>query len=108
MVKELDLTELIEQHIIQAQDMEIGKKQFKHNVLIVDDYPDNLLFVSELLEHNDIKVNFATNGPEALEKAAVLMPDLILLDIAMPVMDGYEICRRLKTARQHILFRLFL
>lgn len=68
----------------------------RYRVLIVDDYPDNLLFVSELLEQNGIDVIFATSGPEALEAAREQIPDLVLLDISMPDMDGYQICRKLK------------
>jgi two-component system sensor histidine kinase/response regulator len=76
----------------------------KDMVLIVDDYPDNLTFVSELLEQNDINVALSSNGPDALEIAKKELPDLILLDISMPNMDGYEVCERLKAdnSTQHI------
>jgi two-component system, HptB-dependent secretion and biofilm response regulator len=65
-------------------------------VLIVDDMPDNLLLMSALLKES-YQAKVATNGADALRIAAGdPMPDLILLDIMMPEMDGYEVCRRLK------------
>ncbi len=68
----------------------------KKTILIVDDTPDNISLLSGLLkEHYKTKV--ATNGSKALSVAASTSPpDLILLDIMMPDMDGYEVCRRLK------------
>lgn len=64
-------------------------------ILLVDDTPDNLTLMSELLaDHYRIKV--ANNGAKGLRIAAESQPDLILLDIMMPEMDGYEVCRRLK------------
>ena len=67
-------------------------------VLVVDDTPDNLVLVSELLgEHYRVKV--ANSGARALKAAqADPVPDLVLLDIMMPEMDGYEVCRQLKAA----------
>src|SRR5664279_1861141 len=65
-------------------------------VLIVDDTPDNLSLRSGLLK-DDYKVKVANNGEKALRIArSENPPDLILLDIMMPEMDGYEVCRRLK------------
>jgi putative two-component system response regulator len=65
-------------------------------VLVIDDTPDNLSLMSGLLkEHYKVKV--ANSGEKALRIAAsATPPDLILLDIMMPVMDGYEVCRQLK------------
>jgi two-component system, sensor histidine kinase and response regulator len=68
----------------------------KHQVLIVDDIPSNLNFLSEVLYVEGIGVLLATGGVDALEIARYKLPDLILLDIAMPVMDGYEVCASLK------------
>jgi CheY-like chemotaxis protein/anti-sigma regulatory factor (Ser/Thr protein kinase) len=68
----------------------------KHQVLIVDDIPSNLNFLSEVLHAEGIGVMLATTGADALDIAQYKLPDLILLDIAMPVMDGYEVCDRLK------------
>jgi len=66
-------------------------------ILVVDDTPDNLTLMSGLLrDHYRVKV--ATNGERALQVAqAKPQPDLILLDIMMPGMDGYEVCERLKS-----------
>lgn len=64
-------------------------------VLVVDDTPANLSLLSNLLkEHYRVKV--ANNGHKALELVAAALPDLVLLDIMMPDMDGYEVCRQLK------------
>ncbi len=68
----------------------------KNQVLIVDDIPSNLNFLSEVLYEEGIGVILATNGKDAIDIARQKVPDLILLDIAMPVMDGYEVCAALK------------
>jgi CheY-like chemotaxis protein len=69
----------------------------QHVVLIVDDTPENLHVLGDILEQQGYEVLVATNGPDALERAGTTpMPELILLDIMMPGMDGYEVCRRLK------------
>ncbi len=67
----------------------------KATVLCVDDTPANLLLLMELLK-GSYRVKTATNGPQALQIAATSPPDVILLDVMMPGMDGYEVCRRLK------------
>jgi len=68
----------------------------KKTVLIVDDTPDNLFLMRDLLK-DLYRVKVATRGKEALEVVtAGAPPDLILLDIMMPEMDGYEVCRQLK------------
>jgi two-component system sensor histidine kinase/response regulator len=66
------------------------------DILIVDDMPDNLRLLSSMLTENGYKVRKAMNGERALQAVQVIPPDLILLDISMPDMDGYEVCRRLK------------
>jgi putative two-component system response regulator len=63
--------------------------------LIVDDTPENLQVLYRALE-NDYQIFAATNGKEALAIATSHSPDLILLDILMPGMDGFEVCRQLK------------
>ena len=66
------------------------------SVLVVDDSPDNLSLMSGLLK-DEYRVKVANNGTRALKIAqSERPPDLILLDIMMPVMDGYEVCRQLK------------
>ncbi|MEM5388865.1 response regulator [Paraburkholderia phymatum] len=65
-------------------------------VLIVDDTPANLGMVVDSLEARGIRVLVALDGIEALERAAFAQPDVILLDVKMPGIDGFETCRRLK------------
>ncbi|MDP3423016.1 MAG: two-component system response regulator [Burkholderiaceae bacterium] len=68
----------------------------KHTVLVVDDTPDNLFLMKNLLQSH-YRVKLATSGEQALNIAAANSPpDMILLDIMMPGMDGYEVCRQLK------------
>jgi CheY-like chemotaxis protein len=68
----------------------------KKTVLIVDDAPSNIQMVNSILK-DSYKVRIATNGAKALELVrAMPAPDLILLDVMMPGMDGYEVCTRLK------------
>ena len=68
----------------------------KPRILVVDDTPANIKILAELLR-KDYLLSVATSGPDALEIAfANDRPDLVLLDIMMPDMDGYEVCRRLK------------
>jgi len=69
-------------------------------ILLVDDQPANLDVFCELLESRGYSVLFAPSGQIALRSAARGMPDLILLDVVMPEMDGYETCRRLKQDAQ--------
>jgi putative two-component system response regulator len=71
----------------------------KSTILAVDDTPENLDVVKGVLGANYI-VKAATSGPMALKIADKQTPDLILLDIMMPEMDGYEVCRRLKENKQ--------
>lgn len=66
-----------------------------HTVLVVDDEPFNLSLMDELLK-KDYVVQKANNGPEALKQAFADPPDLILIDVMMPNMDGFELCRLLK------------
>jgi len=68
----------------------------RSKILIVDDEIDTLLPLKKSLEVEDYLVLGASNGYEALELAKTNIPDLILLDIMMPGMDGYEVCVQLK------------
>ena len=68
----------------------------KQQVLVVDNIPKNLQLLGNVLKSENIKVAFAQNGKQAIEYAQNKLPDLILLDIMMPEMDGYEVCRQLK------------
>jgi len=66
------------------------------DILIVDDVPANLKVLADILKSEGYKVRPVPNGTMALQVALKEKPDLILLDIMMPDMDGYEVCRRLK------------
>lgn len=68
----------------------------KENILIVDDAPANLRLLSQMLSKRGYSVRAATSGKRALASVRKAPPDLILLDIKMPGMDGYEVCQRLK------------
>ena len=65
-------------------------------VLLVDDVPANLSLLSSILR-DDYRIQLATSGAKALELVAAGAPDLILLDVMMPDMDGHEVCKRLKS-----------
>ncbi len=65
-------------------------------ILIVDDVPENLRLLSQMLTEHGYRVRAVRNGSHALMAAQAAPPDLILLDIVMPEMDGYEVCRQLK------------
>jgi CheY-like chemotaxis protein len=65
-------------------------------ILVVDDMPQNLDLLVQVLEREGYALMLATDGAQALDFAAKEMPDLILLDILMPNMNGIEVCRRLK------------
>jgi response regulator RpfG family c-di-GMP phosphodiesterase len=67
----------------------------KSRVLIVDDEPGNIKILSNILA-TDYVMSVATNGKQALEIARSQLPDIILLDMVMPEMDGIEVCRTLK------------
>ena len=67
----------------------------KATLLLVDDTPENLSVLSDLLK-DSYRILVARSGERALKLAAEQQPDLILLDIMMPEMDGYEVCNRLK------------
>lgn len=67
----------------------------KQKVLIVDDEPKNLRIIAEILEEY-LDYETAANGEEALTKVESFLPDLILLDIMMPGIDGYEVCKRIR------------
>jgi len=65
-------------------------------VLVVDDNPQNLELLLAYLEDVDCKTVSAAEGAEAVDKAKQILPDLILLDVMMPKMSGFEVCKRLK------------
>lgn len=71
----------------------------KPSILIIDDQKVMRETIALLLGRQNYELTFAENGTEGLEKAAQINPDLILLDVMMPGMDGFEVCRRLRNHR---------
>ncbi|HET8920898.1 MAG TPA: response regulator [Xanthobacteraceae bacterium] len=66
-------------------------------ILVVEDQPDNRQIIRDMLAHTGYEIVEAENGEEALAAIAKQRPDLILMDIQLPVMDGYAATRRIKT-----------
>ena len=66
-------------------------------ILIVDDIPANLTLAVDMLEQQGLRLSVAQCGDEALQRVAFALPDLILLDVRLPGIDGFEVCRRLKS-----------
>ncbi|WP_126386756.1 hybrid sensor histidine kinase/response regulator [Pseudanabaena sp. ABRG5-3] len=92
-----------ESNLMQNQNSDPEEVKFKEehqgnnsSVLIVDDTVYNIQLLSLMLIRQGYKVEQATNGKDALEKANSQLPDIILLDIRMPDIDGYEVCKILK------------
>lgn len=81
-----------------------GPEPRQGRVLVVDDEPLNRTLLRELLGQEGYEVQEAANGEEALKQVAEDPPDVVLLDVMMPVLDGFEVCRRIKetTASTHI------
>ena len=73
-----------------------AEKTDRPRVLLVDDYPDAREMYTEYLEFSGFEVIGAGNGLEALQRAVDTSPDIILMDLSLPVMDGWEATRRLK------------
>lgn len=69
-------------------------------ILIVDDNPNNLQVLGNLLRENKYKVAFAQDGFQAIEIAEKILPELILLDVMMPEIDGFQVCENLKSKAQ--------
>src|SRR6266540_5454870 len=78
-------------HIIIRNNVFMSEK-----ILIIDDDLDTLRLVGLMLQRQGYQISAATNGQQGLEKAFEEDPDLILLDVMMPDMDGYEVTRRLR------------
>jgi len=84
----------IEQKTAKQNTMDMPEK-----IVAVDDNPDNLITLKALLNEAfpDAEVHCCTSGKEGIEKTIKIRPDVVLLDILMPGMDGYEVCRNLKS-----------
>ena len=75
-------------------------REMNSRILVVDDTPANIQALAAILKERGYQISVATNGRQALEVLARVQPDLILLDVMMPEMDGFETCRRLKASEQ--------
>ena len=77
-----------------------GKK-----ILVVDDSPTQLKLITTSLQMHDYEIVTAMDGEEALQKILTYKPDLVVLDVVMPKMDGFQVCRKMKASleTQHIL-----
>lgn len=78
----------------------IGGRLEESTILIVDDNIKNIEFASNILGGENYEIAVCTSGKEALDVCPEIMPDLVLLDIMMPEMNGYEVCRKLKENRE--------
>ena len=77
-------------------------------VLVVDDTPQNVKLLADLLGVKGYAVATAVNGEEALAKVASERPDLVLLDVMMPGLSGYDVCRRLRADAETALLPVVL
>jgi DNA-binding response OmpR family regulator/DNA-binding CsgD family transcriptional regulator len=88
--------------------MSVEMQTNKEVVMIIDDTPENLALLSDTLSEAAYRVLVATDGQSALEQIRYMVPDIILLDVIMPGLNGYETCQRLKaniaTAHIPVLF----
>jgi CheY-like chemotaxis protein len=89
---------MTEQNSAPAPAPDINSETFlpQSTVLIVDDNQQNVELLQAFLESLPVKIVTAADGLEALEKVATFKPDLILLDIMMPRMSGFQVCKRIK------------
>lgn len=72
-------------------------QQFTSSILIVDDNPQNVQVLGKLLQESKYEIEFATNGPAALEWLIIRQFDLVLLDLNMPGMSGFEVCSKIRS-----------
>jgi len=82
----------------------------KIKILVIDDNKDNLITMQALIKESFPKAVILTaqSGMKGLEIAAESDPEVILLDIIMPEMDGFEVCKRLKTDKKLLIYLLYL
>lgn len=77
-------------------DFDLNRDYSNYNILAVDDIPLNLLLVQKMLSRFKFEIRTAANGQQALDAVASRKPDLILLDLMMPGIDGFEVIKRLR------------
>ena len=66
------------------------------SILIIDDEPNNFDVIEALLDSENYDLNYASSGYKALERLEIFQPDVILLDVMMPELNGIEVCKRIK------------
>jgi len=71
---------------------------YQASVLIIDDVADNFDVIESILSDQDYQLHYAANGRDAIAGLSIFQPDLILLDVMMPEMDGIEVCKRIKAS----------
>lgn len=74
-----------------------GRLGVMSTILVVEDSPTQREIILELLKGSKLKVTVANDGVEALEQIQLSCPDVVVLDVVMPRMNGYELCRKIKT-----------
>ncbi|MBO7436936.1 MAG: response regulator [Bacteroidaceae bacterium] len=87
---------MVGHQILTTQDMDNRKDYSKYTVLIVDDIPVNIILLKTMLARTNVKILTAVNGQEALDIVRSLRPQVVLLDIQMPVMNGLEVLKEIK------------
>jgi two-component system cell cycle response regulator DivK len=80
-----------------AIEEDYGGDMTARKVLIVDDFEDNRTMYAEFLRYSGFVVSEATNGVEAIEMTQSFAPDIVVMDLSLPVLDGWEATRRLKS-----------
>lgn len=78
------------------------------NILIVDDEASSLKLLSRMLQSKGFHVRTLPNGELALKSIESHLPNILLLDIGLPGIDGFEVCRRVKQMKKGAIYRLFL
>jgi two-component system, chemotaxis family, CheB/CheR fusion protein len=87
--------------ILDPDDLMPNRSRPGVRVLVVDDYPDNAEGMARLLRRDGHEVDVALDGKTALQRARAKQPDVVLLDICMPGMDGYEVASQLRAMFQN-------
>jgi two-component system, sensor histidine kinase and response regulator len=78
----------------------LNSPKSKPCILVVDDNPDNITLLQTILEEEGYRVLVASSGQEALQEMRHELPNLVLLDVMMPEMDGFEVVRRIRRDRR--------
>jgi len=90
-------TEFLEQKInFILEDAETVSPQLKYDVLVIEDDPDTVFLIDELFELREFKIKSVNSGAKGLEELKNIVPKVILLDILLPDIDGYEVCKKIR------------